>query len=69
MAGVTAFAVLITLHAIDNLLNAMINPLFLVGLGALAGVVSLPPFAKKAPTPGRGFEVTASAAYRRPVPV
>lgn len=40
LAGVASFAVLITLHAIDNLMNAMLNPLFILGLGGLAGVVA-----------------------------
>jgi hypothetical protein len=42
LAGVVAFAVLVTLHAFDNLLNAMINPIFIIGLGALAGIVAAP---------------------------
>ena len=69
LAGVTAFAVLITLHSIDNLLNAMVNPIFLVGLGALAGVVAAPRVARRAPTPQRGFQVGAPQEYRRPIPV
>jgi hypothetical protein len=40
IAGVASFAVVITLHAIDNLMNAMLNPLFILGLGGLAGVVA-----------------------------
>jgi hypothetical protein len=70
MAGVTAFAVLITLHAIDNLLNAMINPLFLVGLGALAGVVGATANATRgAPMPQNAVGRVTPANYRRPVPV
>ncbi len=40
VAGVVAFAIIIVLHAIDNLMNAMLNPLFILGLGGLAGIVS-----------------------------
>lgn len=45
LAGVAACAVLCTLHAIDCLVNAMINPIFTLALGGLAGVVSAPAFA------------------------
>jgi hypothetical protein len=40
LAGVAGFAVLIVLHAIDNLMNTMLNPIFILGLGGLAGVVA-----------------------------
>jgi hypothetical protein len=40
LAGVAVFAVLLTLHAMDNLMNAMLNPLFILGLGGLAGVAA-----------------------------
>ena len=41
MAGAAVFAVLLPLHGIDNLFNAMFNPLFVLGLGGLSGVASL----------------------------
>src|SRR4051812_43719897 len=37
--GPSVVAVLIALHAIDNLINAMINPLFVLALGGLTGLV------------------------------
>jgi hypothetical protein len=40
MAGAAVFAVLLPLHAIDNLLNAMLNPLFILGLGGLTSVAA-----------------------------
>jgi len=38
-AGAAAFAVLLPIHAIDNLMNTMTNPLFILGLGGMAGLV------------------------------
>jgi hypothetical protein len=43
LAGVACFSILITLHALDNLMNAMLNPLFILGLGGLAGIVAASP--------------------------
>jgi hypothetical protein len=40
LAGACVFAVLLPLHAIDNLFNAMLNPLFMLGLGGLTGVAA-----------------------------
>jgi O-antigen ligase len=64
LAGVACFAVLLTLHALDNLMNAMLNPLFILGLGGLAGIVAASPVdvrgTRRAPAPAR-------AGYR-PVP-
>jgi hypothetical protein len=68
LAGVAAFAVLVTLHAFDDLLNAMINPLFIIGLGALAGVVAAPARAAH-PVPRRGFDVAPAPAYAPGLPV
>lgn len=41
MAGLIVIALQVTLYSIDNLLNAMINPAFLLGLGGLTGVVAV----------------------------
>lgn len=38
MGAVTVTAVLLTLHMCDNLLNAMVNPIFLLGLGGLVAI-------------------------------
>ena len=38
-AAVTAFAVILTLYAIDNILNAMINPVITVVMGGVNGAV------------------------------
>lgn len=55
LAGVAAFAVVITLHAIDNLMNAMLNPIFILGLGGLTGLVAV---GQRAQTDARrGFPV------------
>jgi hypothetical protein len=40
MVGAAIFAVLLPLHAIDNLFNAMLNPLFILGLGGLTSVAA-----------------------------
>ena len=40
MVGAAIFAVLLPLHAIDNLFNAMLNPLFVLGLGGLSSVAA-----------------------------
>jgi hypothetical protein len=40
--GPSVMAVLIAMHAIDNLINAMINPLFILALGGLTGLVAYP---------------------------
>ncbi|MEI7657137.1 MAG: O-antigen ligase domain-containing protein [Phycisphaerae bacterium] len=40
-AGATAMAMVITLYAMDNLLNAMINPVYLLGAGGLLGLPAL----------------------------
>jgi hypothetical protein len=39
MAGAVAVAMMLVVHMCDNLLNAMINPIFVLGAGGLAGVV------------------------------
>jgi hypothetical protein len=39
MAGAVAIAMMLVVHMCDNLLNAMINPIFVLGAGGLAGVV------------------------------
>ncbi len=36
-AVAAALAILLTLYMVDNLLNAMINPVFMLAAGALAG--------------------------------
>jgi hypothetical protein len=65
LAGVAVFAVLLTLHAMDNLMNAMLNPLFILGLGGLAGVAAgVTPRVPQPPRPG-GFPVMQG---RRPMP-
>jgi len=38
LAGVLAMASLLTLYAIDNLVNSMPNPIFILGLGGLCGL-------------------------------
>jgi hypothetical protein len=38
VAATAAIAVLLVLHMIDNLLNAMLDPVFILALGSLAGV-------------------------------
>ncbi|MDB5322229.1 MAG: hypothetical protein JWN40_3860 [Phycisphaerales bacterium] len=40
LAGGCVFAVLLPLHAIDNLFNAMLNPLFILALGGLTGLAA-----------------------------
>lgn len=42
-AAPAAMAVLLILYAIDNLLNAMLNPIFMLGAGALSGFYVLAP--------------------------
>ncbi len=42
VAGTASFAVLLVSHAIDNTMNCMPNPLFILGLGGLASIVSAP---------------------------
>jgi hypothetical protein len=37
LAGATALAMVLVLYAMDNLLNAMVNPIFLLGAGGLVG--------------------------------
>jgi hypothetical protein len=63
LAGVACFVIIITLHAIDNLMNDMRNPLFILGLGGLAGVVARMPS-------GRGTRATVAAfpQVRRAIP-
>jgi O-antigen ligase len=39
MAGAVTMAMLLIIHMCDNLLNAMINPIFVLGAGGLAGLV------------------------------
>jgi hypothetical protein len=55
LAGVTCFAVILTLHAIDNLMNAMMNPIFVLALGGLSGIVAASPVAR----PAGGFPVVS----------
>lgn len=45
LAGVAAGAVLCTLAATDCLINAMINPIFTLTLGGIAGIVAAPAYA------------------------
>jgi hypothetical protein len=40
LAGVGAAAIMMILYSYDNLLNNMINPLFLLGLGGLSGLAA-----------------------------
>jgi hypothetical protein len=40
MVGVCVFSVLLVLYSIDNLMNNMPNPLFLLGLGGLSGMAA-----------------------------
>ena len=42
LAGVGIVALIIVLHSIDNLMNAMLNPLFIISLGGLTGIVADP---------------------------
>jgi hypothetical protein len=65
LAGVAAFAVLITLHALDNLMNAMLNPLFILGLGGLAGIVAASPVHVRGT---RRVHAPAARPGYRPVP-
>jgi hypothetical protein len=37
-AGVCVFSVLVILYSMDNMLNSMVNPLFILGLGGLCGM-------------------------------
>jgi hypothetical protein len=39
-SGVAVFAVLLLLFAIDNMLNAMPNPIFILGLGGMSGLAA-----------------------------
>lgn len=36
-APVAVFAVIITLYALDNLMNAMLNPIFVLAIGGVSG--------------------------------
>jgi len=38
MAGATVMATVMVLYAMDNLLNAMVNPIYLLGAGGVAGI-------------------------------
>jgi hypothetical protein len=40
--GPAVMTVILAMHAIDNLLNAMLNPLFILALGGLTGLVANP---------------------------
>jgi hypothetical protein len=70
LAGVAVFTVLLTLHAVDNLMNAMLNPLFVLALGGLAGTAvgagGPAPRRHRAAGPGRGAGYPM--AGRRPIP-
>jgi hypothetical protein len=52
-APAAACAVLLTLHMIDNLLNAMVNPIFICTIGGLVALDTRQP----APVQPRGFPV------------
>jgi hypothetical protein len=59
VAGAWVLALALTLYAIDNVVNAMVNPIYLLGAGALAG---LAPLRARAPAPA----VAARAVGRAP---
>jgi hypothetical protein len=42
MAGAVCMSVMLAVHMIDSLFNAMINPIFVLGAGGLAGLVLAP---------------------------
>ena len=42
MAPAGALAILLGLYMLDNLLNAMINPIFMVAAGGITGLVGTP---------------------------
>jgi hypothetical protein len=72
VAGASALAVALGLHAIDNLFNAMANPFFLLAMGGLTGLAAdarqtLPAdfTALSRPVPSQSFIATAP---RMPVP-
>jgi hypothetical protein len=65
LAGVACFAIIMTLHAIDNLMNAMLNPIFILGLGGLAGIVAGAP---NLPGPRRAGAPAVQQGPRRMVP-
>jgi hypothetical protein len=76
MAGAAIFAVILPLHAIDNLFNAMLNPLFVLGLGGLASVAAaaadpraLLLQAAAAPAVAPAFPVIVPPRPPRPSPV
>jgi hypothetical protein len=64
-APAAACAVLLTLHMADNLLNAMVNPIFICAIGGLCGLGTRQP----APAQPRGFPVQPprQPQGRRPV--
>jgi hypothetical protein len=53
-AAICAFAVILTLYSIDNILNAMLNPVITAVIGGVSGAVLRPVFAK--PEPMEAFE-------------
>lgn len=68
LAPAVILALLLLLHMIDNLMNAMVNPLYMVFAGALGPVVATAKHAarKPAPAPGR---IAAPHAPGRKLPV
>jgi Na+-driven multidrug efflux pump len=66
LAGAAVFAVLLTLHSMDNLMNAMLNPIFILGLGGLAGAVAGGATAPIAARRSKAVEVQPIGAPPRP---
>ena len=69
MAGVVIFAVLFALYQIDNMSNAMPNPLFVLGLGGLCGIVKegVPRVAIIKRSAKRSTESTGLALHSNPI--
>jgi hypothetical protein len=57
-AGAVALATVVLLHMVDNLFNAMINPVYLLAAGGIATVARL----SLAPSPGRGRTLPAATS-------
>lgn len=65
-APAAACAVMLTLHMVDNLLNAMINPIFICAIGGLCALGTRA--AQAVPQP-RGFQVVPRGGMQRPMGV
>lgn len=69
-AAAGALTVLMCIYAIDNLLNAMVNPFYMLVLGALATYATQPlakKFKARRPRKGSSDEPEPKQAYKRPV--